>query len=153
MRTFRSADIWSGSFLALVGLVIVIAGLQISSAFGERLPPSTLPIVMGGSMVLTAVLLVIRAVRSRGIEVAVEWPDGSGWKNIAITFVALAAYLALIDPIGMPIATFLFVTFLIWYLDRKLIKAVVIAAITAAIVLFAFIRGLELTFPVGPLSW
>ncbi len=153
MRTFRSADIWSGVFLAIIGLVIIIAALQISSAFGERLPPSTLPIVMGGSMVLTAALLVVRAVRTRGIVVAVEWPDRSGWKNIAVTFVSLAVYLALINPIGMPIATFLFVTFLVWYLDRNLLKAVVIAAITAAIVLFAFIRGLELTFPVGPLNW
>jgi hypothetical protein len=53
----------------------------------------------------------------------------------------------------MPLATLFFSSFLIWYLDGRVVRAIVIGVITAAIILFVFIRILELTFPVGPLQW
>jgi putative tricarboxylic transport membrane protein len=152
MRTQRDADIVSGAVLSLMGLVIVLASFNITSAFGERLPPRFLPLMMGSIMMVTALLLVVRSLRCEpGPEV--EWPDRSGWINIIVTFLSLAGYLLLIDPIGMPLATFAFLTFLIWYLDRGIVKALIIAAITSVVVLFVFIRWLELTLPVGPLNW
>ena len=152
MKTQRGADIVSGIVLSLLGLVILLASFSITSALGEKLPPRFLPLLMGSIMMITALLLVFRSLRC-GPGPDIEWPERSGWINIIVTFLSLAGYLLLIDPIGMPLATFVFLTFLIWYLDRRIVKALILAAITSVIVLYVFIRWLELTLPVGPLNW
>jgi len=153
MKTQRSADIASGLFLAALGLLVIIAAMSIQAAFAERLPPRTLPVVLGCVTIVTGLLLAYRAWRFKGQDPAIDWPDKEGWKRVLVGFGSLVVYLVLIDPIGMPLATLIFTSFLIWYLDRRVVRSVVIGVITAAIILFVFIRILELTFPVGPLHW
>jgi len=98
-------------------------------------------------------LLALKSWRFKGPDPAIEWPDREGWMRVSVSFVSLFVYLYLIEPIGMPLASLVFLAFLIWYMDRRLVRAVIIAVVTAAILFFGFIRGLELSFPVGPLQW
>ena len=69
MRTQRSADIAAGVFLVALGLVVLIAALDIQSFFGEVLPPRTLPFTLAISTMLGGLLLSIRAYLYRGPEV------------------------------------------------------------------------------------
>ena len=34
-----------------------------------------------------------------------EWPDREGWFRLLVTFVSLAVYLALIEPLGVAMAS------------------------------------------------
>ena len=69
-----------------------------------------------------------------------------------VNLVSLAVFIALIQPLGMPLATWAYVTFSIWYLDRRIIRAGIIGFLSAAVVFFVFVRFLELSFPLGPLQ-
>jgi hypothetical protein len=71
---------------------------------------------------------------------------------VIVNLVSLAVFIALIQPLGMPLATWAYVTFSIWYLDRRIIRAGIIGFLSAAVVFFVFVRFLELSFPLGPLQ-
>ena len=65
----------------------------------------------------------------------------------------LALFAALMDPLGMPITTGLYVAGAIWYMDRKrILTALLTGAGSAIVVYYLFIRLLGLTFPLGPLG-
>jgi putative tricarboxylic transport membrane protein len=149
MTTQRSADIISGIFLAVVGAVVIVAALDIQSTFGERLPPRTLPLTLGLTTLITGALLSIRSYRYQGEDLTVDWPDREGWARLIVTFISLAIYLVLIEPLGVPIATLIFSTFLIWYLDRKFVRSLAIGVITAVVIEVVFVRVLQLSFPAG----
>jgi hypothetical protein len=54
------------------------------------------------------------------------------------------------NPLGLPLSTFLYVTFSIWYLKRsKWVTAIVIGLIFGVVSYYVFIRLLKLSFPVG----
>lgn len=149
MTTQRTTDIVSGLVLAALGTAVIIAALDIQSVFGERLPPRTLPMGLGFTTLITGLLLTIRAYLYRGEDLIVHWPDRDGWARLGITFATLVAYLLLIEPLGVAVATLIFAAVLIWYLDRKLIRALCIGLIVALVIQFVFVRFLQLPFPQG----
>ena len=72
-----------------------------------------------------------------------------------MTLVSLAVYLALIEPIGMPIATTIYIAFSVWYLRkgrRRVFWAAATGLISGAVVFFLFMQFLELSFPAGILQ-
>ena len=149
MTSQRSADIITGVFLALVGAVVIVAAMDLKSTFGERLPPRTLPLTLGFTTLIAGALLSLRAYWYRGEELYVEWPDKEGWFRLLVTFVSLTAYLALIEPLGVAVASLLFSTFLIWYLDRRFVRSICIGALVALVIQVIFVRILQLSFPAG----
>ena len=153
MKTQRSADIAGGCFLSVLGLVVVFAAMGIKGGMDERLPPRTLPYVLGGTMIGAGALLAFKSWRLRGKETSIKWPDRAGTTRVLLTLASLAVYISLISVLGLPIVTLLFVSFLVWYLGRyRIITSVMIGLVSAAVVYFLFILFLELSFPVGPLG-
>ena len=153
MKTQRSADIAAGCFLSILGLVVVLTAMGIKGGMDERLPPRTLPYVLGGTMIGAGALLAFKTWRLRGKETFINWPDKAGARRVLVTLVSLAIYIALIGLLGLPIDTLLFVSFLVWYLGRyRIITSAMIGLVSAAVVYFLFILFLELSFPVGPLA-
>jgi len=87
----------------------------------------------------------------READLAIKWPDREGVRTILVVLASIACYIALLSRLGLPIASFLYIAFSIWYLKRsKWLLAIVISVITAAISYFLFIRLLALSFPAGP---
>ena len=81
---------------------------------------------------------------------AIAWPDRDGVRTITVTLVSLACYIAVMDPLGLPLSTFLYLTFTTWYLNRsRWLLALVIGLITGGISYILFIRLLGLSFPAG----
>jgi putative tricarboxylic transport membrane protein len=152
MRTQRSADKTSGIALAVLGVVVIVASYGITSPIADRLPPHTLPLILGWTTLATGVLLALRSWRLRTEGAAIDWPNREGAIRVIVNFVSLAVFIALIQPLGMPLATWAYVSFSIWYLDRRIIRAVIIGFVSGAVVYFVFIRFLELSFPLGPLQ-
>lgn len=153
MKTQRSADIAAGCFLSILGLIVVFAATGIKGGMDERLPPRTLPYVLGCTMIGAGAILAFKTWRLRGKETFINWPDRAGAVRVLVTLASLAIYIALIELLGLPIDTLLFVSFLVWYLGRyRIIYSAMIGLVSAAVVYFLFIFFLELSFPVGPLA-
>ena len=73
-------------------------------------------------------------------------------RNILVNLVSLACYIVLMNPLGLPLATFLYIAFSVWYLKRsKWVTAIVIGLITGVVSYYVFIRLLALSFPEGEL--
>ncbi len=150
MKTQRTADIFVGCLIALFGVFIMYAATLITGGAAHQLPPETFPMVVGFLLLICGGALALKSWRLRGEDFAIAWPDSEGFRLILVTLAAVACFILLLDKIGLPLATFLYITFSIWYLKRaKWLMAIVISLITAAISYFLFIRLLGLSFPAG----
>ena len=150
MKTQRSADIAVGWFIALLGLFVLYASTMIRVRGVQRLSPRTFPYVVGS---LHFVLRYrtrrqILAFPGRGHQAQLAGPRRD--KVILVNLVSLAFYIILMNPLGLPLSTFLYVTFTIWYLKRsKWVTAIVIGLIFGIISYYVFISLLGLSFPEG----
>jgi len=155
VKTQRASDIAGGCFLCLLGLVTLFAATKIKGGLEERLPPRTLPYVLGATVLIAGAALVFKAWRSTSEGPVIKWPNRVGAKRILVVLVSLALYIALMNPLGMPISTALYIAFSVWYLRRgrhRVLVAVITGVISGVVVLYLFIHFLELSFPVGPLQ-
>lgn len=153
MRSQRKGDIVAGGVIALLGAVVILAASQIRGDVEERLPPRTLPYVVGFMTLAGGFALAVKSYRFRGEDPRVDWPEKAGWVRIGVHFLLLALFAALMEPLGMPIATALYVAVAIWYMDRKRILAALLTGAGSALVVYSlFIKLLGLTFPLGPLA-
>ena len=150
MRSHRKCDIVAGSVIALLGAVAVYAASQIKGDVDERLPPRTLPYIVGILLLFSGAALSFKSLRATGTDSDVGWPERDGWIRIGVNLLLLALYVALIGVAGMPIATFLYVAATIWYLDRKrIVGALVTGVCSSLVVYFLFMKLLELPLPMG----
>jgi len=150
VKTQRRADIVVGCGIALFGIFIIYASTLITGGAEHRLPPETFPMVVGFLMLFCGSGLALKSWSIRGVDLAIHWPDGQGVRTILITLASVACYIILLNPLGLPLASFLYIAFSIWYLNRsKWLLAIVISLITAAISYYLFIRLLALSFPAG----
>ena len=152
MKTQRAADIAVSCFIAVFGMFVLFASTMISVRGAHRLSPRTFPYVVGSLLLCCGIALTLKSWSLRGEDPPIHWPDREGVRTIIITLGILACYLALLNPLGLPLATFLYLTFSIWYLKRpKWLMAIVVGLISGAVSYFVFIRLLRLSFPEGVL--
>ncbi len=152
MQTLKRADMAVGIFVALFGIFILLASISITGGVAARLPPRTFPVVIGCLLLVCGAALAIKSWTLKDEGPRVEWPDKTGFRTIVIVLFALACYIALVDRIGMPIATFLYTAFSIWFLNRKRwCVALIIGVISGLLLHYLFIRVLGLSLPMGPL--
>lgn len=151
MKTQRRADIIVGCGIALFGILIIYASTLITSGTPHKLPPETFPMVVGILLLICGSALALKSWSIREADLAIQWPDREGVRTILVVIASVACYIILLNMLGLPIASFLYIAFSIWYLKRsKWLLAIVISMITAAISYFLFIRLLALSFPAGP---
>ena len=152
MKTQKSADIASGCFLVLLGIVVLIAASQIRGGMEERLPPRTLPYIVGGTILACGALLALKARRAVGEEIPIKWPGREEMIRIAVSLLAIVVFIAVMTPLGFPLSSGLYVAFSIWYLKRSgALTALISGILTGALSYFVFIRLLELSLPLGTL--
>lgn len=150
MKTQRVADIAVGCLVAALGIFVLIASSWISVAGVHRLSPRTFPYAVGMLLLACGVALALKSWTLREAGAAIAWPDTEGVRTITVALGFVAGYIALMNLLGLPLATFLYLTLSIWYLHRsKWAAAVVIGLITGVVSYYLFIRVLGLSFPAG----
>lgn len=153
MGSQRKGDIVAGCAVALLGAAVILAASGIRGDVEERLPPRTLPYVVGFLTLAGGAALAVKSWRFRGQDPEIPWPGREGAVRIAVNLLLLALFTALLDPLGMPVASGLYVASAIWYMDRKRVLAAVLTGTASAVVVYLlFIRLLGLPFPLGPLE-
>jgi putative tricarboxylic transport membrane protein len=151
VKTQRVADIVVGGLVALFGILIIWASTLITSGTPHKLPPETFPMTVGILLLICGSALAVKSWSIREGDLAIKWPDREGVRTILVVLASIACYIILLSRLGLPIASFLYIAFSIWYLKRsEWLLAIVISVITAAISYFLFIRLLALSFPAGP---
>jgi putative tricarboxylic transport membrane protein len=152
VKTQRVADIAVGCLVAALGIFVLFASTWISVAGVHRLSPRTFPYVVGLLLLCCGIGLALKSWSVRTEGPAIAWPDGEGIRTIVGSLVGLAGYIALMNPLGLPLATCLYLAFSIWYLKpSKWWMALLIGLITGVISYVLFIRLLGLSFPAGVL--
>lgn len=150
MKTQRVADIAVGCLVALLGVFVLAASGSIQASMAHRLSPRTFPYVIGGLLIVCGAGLAFKSWSIRGKDFPIPWPDAEGTRTIVVTLAILAGYIALLNWLGLPLATFLYVTLATWHLNRaRWLTATVIGLITGVISYVVFIQLLGLSFPAG----
>lgn len=150
MKTQRAADMAVGCFIALFGVFIISASMFITGGAAHRLPPRTFPMGVGILLLLCGSGLAIKSWSIREADLAIKWPDREGIRTILVTLASLGCYIVLMNPLGLPLATFLYITLSIWYLKRsKWLTAILVGLITAVVSYVLFMRLLGLSLPSG----
>jgi putative tricarboxylic transport membrane protein len=150
VKTLRPVDIAVGCFLSLLGLFILYASTLIRMGVERQLSPRTIPSALGFLILFCGIGLAVKSWRFHGEDPRINWPDRAGLKIILVNLIILAFYIVLMNPLGLPLSTFLYVTFSIWHLKpSKWITAIVTGLIFGILSYFVFIRLLGLSFPMG----
>ncbi len=153
MRTLRSADLATGVFMTLLGIVTLSQSCQIKGQAGERLSPATLPILIGFMILAAGIMQFYAGWRYKGEEKIIAWPDDFGRKRVLISIGLMIVYLALLEPLGFVLSTLVFITAGVWYLGKyHWWVAPLTGLLSALVVLLVFIDFLGLSFPLGPLE-
>ncbi len=139
-----------GYLVALFGILVLIAATMIPEMGTHRLSPRTFPYVVGFLLLFCGIALALKSWRLRGEDPRINWPDRAGIWAILATLAILIVFIALLNPLGLPLSAFLYITVSTWFLKpSKPLTAVVIGLICGIFSYYVFIRLLALSFPAG----
>jgi hypothetical protein len=150
VKTLRPVDILVGCLLALLGLFIIYAASQIRIGVERALSPRAFPEALGFVIFVCGVALAVKSWRFKGKDLKISWPDRAGVWTILIQLTCLGFYIALMNLLGLPLNTFLYVTAAIWCLKptkKGAAMALVIGLISGILSHYVFIQLLGLSFP------
>jgi putative tricarboxylic transport membrane protein len=153
VKTQRAADIVVGCVVALLGIFVLISSMVISEmGAAHRLSPRAFPFTVSFLLFFCGGGLALKSWTLREEGPLIPWPDREGVRTILVNLVSLALYIGVLNWLGVPLATFLYLAFTIWYLKKsKWLMAIVIGLITGVLSYYLFINLLGLSFPVGVL--
>ena len=135
-------------------VLLVLSGLMIWEAY--QMPPSAtfgpgagfLPIGVGLVLAILATILLVEAWRRPGdLNSKSPFPAIKPLIRVVLLLVGLMAYISLIEVIGFLVDTFLYVTFLMWVVEReKWQKSLAVAVLTTAglYIIFQTLLGIKL---------
>ena len=150
----RSADRIAGAALLALAVAFGAGTLRSYAYWGENGPgPAFLPFWLGVVLALLAVMLLAGAIRSR--DPGEAWlPRGDGLRRIGLVLGATIAYVALLEVLGMAIATTLFLLVLVRWPDRQpWPTTIAVAVVVAALNYLVFARWLRVPLPTGPFGF
>lgn len=143
--------------LLLVGLLVLSDTLTMETAANQRGPvgPRTVPLVVGVSLLVVAVVLavdVLRGGRGEGDGGEEAGAEPADWRTVALLAGIFLASAALIDPLGFPITGALLFWGSAYALgSRNLSRDPLIAAVLSMATFAAFNTLLGVPLPGGPL--
>ena len=132
--TLRAADLVVSAVLILSGVAALVSVRQMRVGFVAEFQPRLFPTVIGLLLIVVGALAAVTAWRSPPRALA-EWPTPDRAKRIAVILVGVAAYVAVIKLLGMPLATFMVVWFQVWYLGSYRWYVPIAVGVCAAAVL------------------
>ena len=148
----RNADRVTAALLLAFSVAFSVGALKSYQWWGSGGPgPAFLPFWLGVVMALLALMLLFKNLRTP--DPGSEWlPRGEGLRDMLVVLAVTAAYVALLNVLGMIIGTALYLAVLIRYLGRhRWWVTVSIALAAAAFNWLVFVHWLRVPMPEGML--
>lgn len=153
------SELGLAALLGAVGGVVVWDALRINVPYSQSDPvgPRALPLVVGGLLLVCAVLLAVNVIRGghgqaeEGEDVDLTHP--SDWRTVLPLLGAFLLNILLIDTVGWVISGTLLFWGSVWALgSRKYIRDGLISVVLAVLTFYGFYLGLGIHLPAGLLA-
>jgi putative tricarboxylic transport membrane protein len=148
------ADRITAAVLLAFSLAFAAGGLKYYPYWSDTGPGSGfLPAWLGAVMAALALLMLLR--RPRAADAALEWiPRGESARRVVALVAASVLYVALLKPLGMIVASALYLAFVMRYFERHAWWLTVVVAFAAAAANWlVFVHWLKVPFPLSPLGF
>jgi putative tricarboxylic transport membrane protein len=143
-------------FLGALGILVIVQALLLPESRIARGPvgPETVPLIVGGLLVVVSVFLAVDIWRGgRGEPEGgedIELGGGTDWRTIAMLAAAFVANAVLIEPLGWPLSgAILFWGSAFALGSRHYVRDVLIALVLGVGSWYLFVLGLNISLPVG----
>lgn len=153
------SELGVAAFLLVVGGVVLWNGATMSAPFSHADPvgPRAFPFIIGGMLVVVAVLLAIDVLRGGRGEAEdgedVDLESGTDWKTILPLVGAFILNILIIDTVGWVISGSIMFFLSVWALGgRSYIRMAIISILLALASFYGFYSGLGIKLPAGPLE-
>lgn len=158
-RLAGKSELGVAGFLAVLGVLVIVEAASLPPAIGQFGPigPDVVPYIVGGLLLVTAVLLAVDVLRGgRGEAESGEDIDLSvppEWRTVLLLAAAFAANIVLIDTAGFLVSG----TVLFWgsaYAlgSRRYLRDGLIAVAVTVLTYLLFAYSLGVPLPLGPLD-
>lgn len=127
------------------------------AGFSSLSSPGGTPLAGSGLMVLCAIVVIVRNMRSPRLDVS-SWQEAATRFNheilplqpLIVYVMIMLGYMWAIEPLGFNLASFLFLLVSFWYLHRRgLWLATWLSAVTVVIIFITFQLVFQVTLPAG----
>jgi len=140
-----------------IGLVVAalycFAATQIPTTAGDPIGPRTFPYLISLGLLLSVGWMAVEEFGKRRLVPQAGEPAGASWPKLHVigaVILGTALYYALIEPLGFPLSTSLYLFALSSVLDsRRLILNAVVAVCFSASLYFLFTLVLKSNLPIG----
>ncbi|MFF2851833.1 tripartite tricarboxylate transporter TctB family protein [Streptomyces sp. NPDC058001] len=146
------------ALLLALGVLVLTDALTMDVDLTQRGPvgPRTVPLFVGGALLVVAVLLAVDVLRGGHGEAEggedIDLAEPADWRTVLLLTGVFLATAVLIDPLGFPIAGALLFWGAAFALgSRRLDRDPLIAAVLALVTFVVFDRLLGVPLPGGPL--
>lgn len=142
----------------MLGAGVAYLAMAMALPAREGIDAATVPKALAWMMIVLGALELVGAVRTTGATGSMRMPTG-GMATVGVTLLLIAGFIALLRPLGFPVAAalFLFLQFIVLTpQDRRPNYGfyAALAVLAAALIFVTFRYGFDLLLPAGPLiAW
>ena len=147
----RSVELAVGSILMLLAGAVAWDNIRVGSGWGTTGPqPGYFPLRVGIALGLCGAVVFWQALREPSSELFATWNQ---LKRVAQVLVPLTVYVALIAPLGVYVASAIFIAaFMIFAGKYPLWKAAMVGTLTNVLMFYVFEIQFKVPLPKGPLE-
>ncbi|WP_046176447.1 tripartite tricarboxylate transporter TctB family protein [Domibacillus indicus] len=146
----KTFDRYASIIFLVIGIFFVVESRKIgASSYGSNVGPDIFPIGLGVLLILLSIKLFIETIKMKSETGKGAKPD---YKRFLIIFAAAVLYVALLEPLGYVITTFLFLVIGFQVLEKGgWVKTILIAFAFSFGIYYVFVNVLQGSLPGFPI--
>ena len=150
--SLRAVEIWTAVVVLVFGAIVVYDSQRLGSRWGDDGPqPGYFPFYVGLLICISAVVILVRALRNRDATTAFVTRDQL--KLILVVLIPTAVYVALVGWLGLYVASTLYIAFFMWWLGKYSWLKIVPVSVGVNVAFFlVFEIWFRVPLPKGPLE-
>ena len=145
----RQVDRWVGAMLALLGTAVLWSSLSFPAVPGQKVGAGFLPGIVGGGILLAALLLIWRSMRAGDYAEAKADRQAERYAPAAVVVAACLGYVLLAERVGFLITAPLCLVAVFLSFRVRLLPALLWAVVGTLVVHVVFYKLLRVPLPWG----
>lgn len=141
-RDFR--DILSGVFIAFVGILFALIGMDYNFGSASQMGPGYMPVVLGWVLFFMGVLILLPACFRKGERITVHWD------SLAASLASLVVFAFMLNMLGVFFSTVISVLIASIPKPMSIFTRFALSIAIAVITCLIFIAGLDMTVAMFP---